>query len=175
MSGAPRGEQDTSGAQQDRAEDRAELIAGLHRPFVSRRGRIAAWITGIGQALALIACAALLPWSGPNVVGLWDRGGLLVVAGLLGWALSRYGGVRADPTADGLVVRNILITRQLRWSEILGVRFGDNPWVILDTEDGDPVAVMAVQRADGHGSRQEAERLATLVSYHHRAGADPAR
>lgn len=151
------------------AAARAELIADLHRPFVSRRGRVAAWVTGVGQAIALVACALILPWHGADAVGPWDRGALIALAALFGWALSRYGGVRAEPSEVGLVVRNLLLTRSLLWSEIHEVRFGDEPWVILDVEDGDPVAVMAVQRADGPRSRAEAERLATLVTYHHRA------
>ncbi|MBT0768906.1 PH domain-containing protein [Kineosporia sp. J2-2] len=149
---------------------RDQAVADLHRPFVSRRGRIMAWAGGIGQALALTACALLLPWSGPNVVGIKDRIGMLVVAAIIGWALSRFGGVRADPSAEGLVVRNLLITRNLSWAEIEGLHFsGGDPWVTLATADGDPVAVMAVQRADGEPARAEAERLATLIAYHHRS------
>jgi hypothetical protein len=146
-----------------------DRLADLHRPFVSRRGRIAAWVMGIGQALAIGAWAILLPWSGPSPVGIWDRLGMVAVAAFIGWGMSRFGGVRATPSESGLRVRNLLITRDLRWSEIEDVNFsGADPWVTLATADGDPLAVMAIQRADGEPAQKEAERLATLVAYHQR-------
>ncbi|WP_285622218.1 PH domain-containing protein [Kineosporia sp. NBRC 101677] len=147
-----------------------DRVAELHRPFVSRRGRLAAWVMGVGQALAIGAWALLLPWSGPDPVGIWDRLGMIGVAGFIGWGMSRFGGVRATPGPDGLTVRNILLTRKLSWSEIEDVHYaGSDPWVTLATADGDPVAVMAIQRADGAPAQAEAERLATLVAYHHRS------
>jgi hypothetical protein len=149
---------------------REAAVADLHRPFVSRRGRIVAWFTGIGQAVALIACALLLPWSGPNGVAIWDRLGMLVVSAIVGWGVSRFGGVRAVPSDSGLVVRNLLITRDLTWPEIETMNFGfSEPWVTLGLTDGDQVAVMAIQRADGEPARAEARRLATLIEYHRRS------
>ncbi len=148
---------------------RETAIADLHRPFVSHRGRIVAWVAGIGQALALIACAVLLPWSGPNVVAIWDRLGLLIVAAIVGWGVSRFGRVRAVPAETGLVVRNLLITRDLTWPEVETLNFGGSePWVTLGLTDGDQVPVMAIQRADGAPAKAEAERLATLIEYHRR-------
>jgi hypothetical protein len=148
--------------------EREAAIADLHRPFVSRKGRIVAWVMGVGQALAFITCALLLPWSGVDQVGINDRIGLLVIAVFIGWGMSRFGGVLATPSKEGLVVRNLLITRTLTWREVEGLNFGvSDPWVTLNTEDGDPLAVMAIQRADGEPARSEAERLATLIEYHH--------
>ncbi|MCD5311421.1 PH domain-containing protein [Kineosporia babensis] len=148
----------------------SDRTAALHRPFVSRKGRIAAWAMGIGQFLAIGAWALMLPWSGPTSVGLTDRLSMMGVAVFIGWGMSRFGGVRATPTEDGLKVRNILLTRTLSWSEIEDVHYsGSAPWVSLATTDGDPVAVMAIQRADGEPAQKEAERLARLVAHHHRS------
>jgi hypothetical protein len=48
---------------------------------------------------------------------------------------------------------------------VVAVRFGDgDPWVMLDLRDGDVLAVMAIQRADGAYAQAEARRLATLVA-----------
>ena len=45
------------------------------------------------------------------------------------------------------------------------MRLGDgDPWVMLDLSDGDVLAVMAIQRADGAYAVAEARRLATLVA-----------
>ncbi|GAB6904053.1 PH domain-containing protein [Kineosporia succinea] len=142
-----------------------QALADLHRPFVSRRGRIVAWVMGVGQAVAFVAC---ILWVGASW-GVYDKVGLLAVAAFIGWGMSRFGGVRATPSSTGLAVRNLLVTRQVTWAEIEDVNFGvSDPWVTLDTADGDPLAVMAVQRADGPGAQAEARRLATLVAYHRR-------
>jgi hypothetical protein len=139
----------------------------LHAPFRSRRGRAVAWVAAVGQALALVVSAAILPWSGPNTVGWYDRAGFLVVAAFLGWGLWRLGAVAADPSQDGLVVRNVLLTRRLEWTEIIGIHFGSgDPWVLLDISDGDSLAVMAIQRADGERAHADARRLATLIELH---------
>jgi hypothetical protein len=142
--------------------------AALHAPFRSRRGRAVTRVGAVAQAVVLVAAAAVLPWSGPAQVGWLDRVGFVVVAAVIGWFLLRLGGVAATPSETGLVVRNILLTRRLAWTEVLQVRFGPgDPWVTLEVADGDTLAVMAIQRADGEAGRLEAGRLATLVALHH--------
>jgi hypothetical protein len=47
------------------------------------------------------------------------------------------------------------------------VRFPDGaPWVTLELDDADELAVMAIQRADGQVARDEAMRLARIVDRH---------
>lgn len=139
----------------------------LHAPFRSRRGRLVGWVAAGGVSGAMVLCAALLPWSGPAAVGWYDRLGFLALAGLLGWGLSRFALVAADPGESGLVVRNLLLTRALDWAEVIGIRYGSgDPWVVLDLSDGDTLAVMAIQRADGERASSEASRLATLIALH---------
>lgn len=146
---------------------RGETLAVLHRPFRSHRGRLVGWVSALGQALVLLSVAAILPWSGPNRVAWPDRAGFVVLAALIGWFLVRLAEVSADPSPEGLVVRNVLLTRRLNWSQIEGLRFGSSdPWLQLDVSDGDPVAVMAVQRADHERGRAEADRLATLLAFY---------
>jgi hypothetical protein len=134
---------------------------------------VVGWVAAIGQGVVLLGAAALLPWSGPDRVGWYDRFGFLVVAGLIGWGLYRLASVNAVPSDTGLVVRNVLLTRRLEWAEILGIHFGPgDPWVLLDLSDGDSLAVMGIQRADGARATAEANRLATLVALHtHRPAA----
>jgi hypothetical protein len=61
-------------------------------------------------------------------------------------------------------VRNLVITRRLEWAQIVSVEFGGGaPWVSLDLDDLDTVAVMAIQKADGAFGEQEASRLVALV------------
>jgi hypothetical protein len=98
---------------------------------------------------------------------------MLVVLGLLvAWALARFAAIRATPSPAGLVVRNILVTTTLEWSQVTGVRFtGGDPWLYLDLASGDDIAVMAVQKSDGGFARQEAGRMAALLQAHGRPGA----
>ena len=64
----------------------------------------------------------------------------------------------------GLTVRNLFTTRIIGWRSVVDVRFaGGDPWVTLELEDTDTLAVMAVQKADGAFGRAEASRLAALV------------
>lgn len=135
----------------------------LHAPFRSRRGRVVGWVSAIAQALVLLVAATALS----GEAGWLDRLGFLVVAAGIGWGLVRLAEVAADADESGLVVRNVLLTRRVGWSEIAGIRFGNgDPWVLLDLTEGDTLAVMAIQRADGAFGRAQARRLATLVALH---------
>ncbi|WP_245851939.1 PH domain-containing protein [Mobilicoccus massiliensis] len=95
---------------------------------------------------------------------------------LLGIAIAafllRFAFIRAVPSREGIVVRNLLLTRSLEWSEIVRLQFGGgSPWAYLDTWDADTVPVMAIQKADGAFGRAEAARLAALIDFH--AGREP--
>ena len=139
-------------------------------PFRPRRGRVLP-LTMAG--VTLVVCAVVAVAMGGT--GLWGPGDQLALVGLgLGLALFllRYASIRAVPDADGLTVRNLVVTRRVRWGEIVEVRFPDGaPWVSIELDDTDELAVMAIQRADGELSRAEAQRLARLVAEHRRRGA----
>jgi hypothetical protein len=95
------------------------------------------------------------------------------VAAAIGWVLLRFGLLRADPSPSGLVVQNLVRRSDLAWEQIVAVRFGGgDPWVTLDLDDGDVLAVMAIQRADGAYGVAEARRLATLVAAGSRTARD---
>jgi hypothetical protein len=139
----------------------------LHAPFRSRRGRVIGWFGACGVAAAMLFTAVILPWSGPSAVGWPDRAGFVALAVLFFWGLSRFALVGADPSETRLVVRNLLLSRRLDWAEVTGIRYGTgDPWVSLELADGDTLAVMAIQRADGATATAEAKRLATLIALH---------
>lgn len=135
------------------------------RPFRSRRGRAVATVLGVGSlvifvgmAVFLRADAGLTDW---HVV---DRVGMALIGVAIAAMCWRYATVCALPSREGLVVRNLLTTRRLEWPQVLRVQFADGaPWVTLELDDTDTVAVMAIQRADGPTSATEASRLAALV------------
>lgn len=104
----------------------------------------------------------------------WSVGDRLMIAFLgvlMALFLLRYAAIRAEPRAEGIRVRNLFLARSVAWGDILGVRFTEGEaWAHLDLAEGDTLAVMAIQRADGARGRAEAQRLATLVATRQRAG-----
>jgi hypothetical protein len=132
--------------------------------FRPRRGRAVAYGVAWSSLVVFGGLAVLMP---EETLGHWsiiDRlmfFGLGVAIAVVAW---RYASISAVPTRQGLVVRNLVLTRRLTWPEVIGVQFGGGePWVSLDLDDGDTLAVMAIQKADGEVSGREASRLAALV------------
>ena len=137
-------------------------------PFRPVRGRRTAIGFAVAQAVLIVGLAIVVP--GTTVI---DYIGFVALAALIGTVLLRLAQLRADPAPDGLVVRNIVRQETLGWAQIVAVRFGDgDPWVTLDLSDGETVAVMAIQRADGARGLAEARRLAGLVEANSRTDAD---
>jgi Bacterial PH domain len=133
--------------------------------FRPRRGRMVA-LTGAIVAVSLFALiAVLLP--GPGEGGTWraaDRVFFAACGPAIAAMLWRYATIRAVPTRTSLTIRNLLLTREVPWDAIVSIQFsGGDPWVTLDLDDTDTIAVMAIQKADGPWGRQEASRLAALV------------
>ena len=121
------------------------------------------------SVLVFAGGAISLPWVDP-LYGGWgvvDRL-LLAFCGLAVAALLwRYASIRALPSTQGLVIYNLIITRKLEWAQIVRVQFGGGaPWVSVDLDDTDTVAIMAIQKADGAFGKAEAARLAALVQVH---------
>jgi Bacterial PH domain len=148
---------------------RGDAADPLHAPFRPRRGPRVAWVVG---ALVL-AGSVFLAVAVPGPVVLADRAGFVLFGLAVAWFLHRQATVAAVPSQRGLLVRNLVVRRQLEWAEIVDVRFGGGrPWVQLDLSDGETLAVMGVQRADGPWADGEARRLATLVELHTRTEHD---
>ncbi|MEV7971839.1 PH domain-containing protein [Cellulomonas sp. NPDC089187] len=139
--------------------------AGLTAPF---RPRAARWVSGalaVLVAVATVLLLALLPGTGLSGYGALDRSGFALLGIGVVWFCWRQATVRAVPVDGGLRVRNLATTRTVEWAEIVSVRFGQGrPWVQLDLADGDTLAVMGIQRADGEFADAQARRLATLVA-----------
>jgi hypothetical protein len=132
--------------------------------FRPRRGRAVAFGVAWASLAVFGGLAVLMP---AETLGHWsivDRlmfFGLGVAIAVVAW---RYASISAVPTRESLVVRNLVLTRTLTWPEVVGVQFGGGePWVSLDLDDGDTLAVMAIQKADGDVAGREASRLAALV------------
>ncbi len=146
----------------------AQLDPSGHRAafatFRPHRGRAVALTFGVLSLLVFGGLAVLLPTTGYAGWSVSDSLGMFGVGALLATGLWRFASLRAQPTDQGLLVRNVLLTRRLDWAQVRGVRFsGGDAWAWLDLDDGDELAVMAIQRSDGAFGRAEASRLAALV------------
>ena len=133
--------------------------------FRSRRGRLVALVMGALVLVLFTIGAFLMP--GPEQGGNWsppDRLMLLGFGVVIALFLWRFAMIRAVPTREGLTVRNLMLTHRLEWSQVVGVQFsGGDPWLRLDLDDTEQLAVMAIQKADGAPGRREAARMAALV------------
>ena len=99
--------------------------------------------------------------------GAFDQLMLISTGAAVAAFLWRFASIRAVPSPERLVVRNLFTTRTLEWAQIIRVQFGGGaPWVSVDLDDTDTVAVMAVQKADGAYGQAEAARLSALVQVH---------
>lgn len=139
--------------------------------FRPRRGRRVALTMAVLSLLIFTGGAISLPRMDP-LFGGWavlDRL-LLVSCGIaVSVLLWRFASIRAVPSKKGLVIRNLITTRPVEWTQIVRVQFGGGaPWVSVDLDDTDTVAVMAIQKADGAFGRAEAARLSALVQVHSR-------
>ena len=144
------------------AQRRAELYA----PFRPRLARTVTLAMAVVVLVLTVALMVALPHLVP-VYGVPDLIGIAILGALISGFCWRQATVSARVDPAGITVRNLLVRRRLEWAEVVSVRFGNGrPWVQLDLSDGDTLAVMGIQRADGVRSEQEASRLATLVALH---------
>lgn len=136
-----------------------------------RRGRVVALVAAAVVLVGFTFAALVIPGQEAQKDG-WTIADRLMLFGLglaIALFLWRLATIHAIPSREGLVVRNLFITRRLEWSEILRLQFGGGaPWASLDLTDTDTVPVMAVQKADGAFGRTQSARLAALIEYHSR-------
>ncbi|MGE9807723.1 PH domain-containing protein [Janibacter sp. G1551] len=141
------------------------------RTFRSRRARVVSIVVIVASLLLFGGVAVLMPSTGPGAWGPADRVAMLAIGVGIGILMSRYATIHATASDAGLTVRNLAGPRTLAWSEIDEVHFsGGMPWVRLHLHDGDELAVMAIQKADGPSAREDALELATLVRRGHDRG-----
>jgi hypothetical protein len=145
----------------------------LDDAFRPRWARVVTTALAVVVGVATVLLLVLLPRTGLVGFAVGDHIGIGLVGFAIVWFCWRQATVSAVPLPEGLRVRNLATTRTVPWGQIVWVRFGEGrPWVQLDLDDGDSLAVMGVQRADGERARAEARRLATLVQVRQRVERD---
>ena len=129
-----------------------------------RKMLIASWVGAVVTVALFVAIAVVLR---ADPTGVYFRVadqvalvllGLFIAGGLLLLARPR---VRAD--AEGIEVRNILVTRRLPWSLVLRVAFPDGAsWARLDLPDDEYLPVLAIQAVDGQRAVDAISRVRAL-------------
>ncbi len=124
-----------------------------------RTVRYAAYGIAIVVMVASIITALTIPG-----FSLANRLGFPLFGLAIAWFCHREASVAVIAEADKLTVRNLFVTTELEWPQVIGVSFpAGDPWAHLDLADGDTLKVMAVQRSDGQRGLRDAHRLAALV------------
>lgn len=138
----------------------------LYAPFRPRRGRAVAMVMATLSVVVFTGVALLAPTpaeGGTFAVG--DRVMMVALGVAIAAFLWRYTAIKAEPDERGIRIRNLLLSRRVEWADVDAVRFhGGAAWPVLALHDGDEVAVMAVQKADGGSASSEATRLASLLA-----------
>ncbi|WP_240322767.1 PH domain-containing protein [Austwickia chelonae] len=151
--------------------DRADSSTAFN-PYAVMRPRRGAAVAVVLTVLVFIAftyAAITVPGREGQKAdwGILDRVMIFVSGAAIAWFIWRFASIKAVPSPQGIVVRNLLLTRTIDWAEVVRVQYGGAaPWARLDLSDADTVAVMAIQKADGAHAQALAARLAALVEVH---------
>jgi hypothetical protein len=114
---------------------------------------------------ALLFVGVTLPSSSTGVVqfGAADQVAIAVLGLILGAGIVLLGRSRVDADADGVRIRNVVLTRELSWRAVRAVRFDrKSPWASLLLENGDETAILAVQAVDRENAVRAVEGLRAL-------------
>ncbi|HZZ50135.1 MAG TPA: PH domain-containing protein [Pseudonocardia sp.] len=136
------------------------------QPLVAHphRARWAAWIAALVLIGVMLAVAVGLRDVSTGVqFRLDDQVAMVLLGVLMGVAMlvPAYAVVRAD--ADGVEVRNLLITRRVEWSDVLEVGFPAGArWARLELPYDEYLPVSAIQLVDGQRAVAAMVRLRAL-------------
>jgi hypothetical protein len=132
---------------------------------VPRRMRLACALAAAVVVGALLFVAASLPSSSTGVVafGPADQFAIAGIGLVLGAGVLALGRSRMEADAEGVRVRNIAMNHQLPWQAVRAVRFDrGSAWATLLLENGDELAVLAVQAIDKERAVRAVEGMRAL-------------
>lgn len=136
-----------------------------------------AMLMGVAMSAILCAFAAAL-WFGLGedlrALFTWpQRITLLVFLGIAVAMMTGLGLSNLQVSREGIRVRNVFFTRTVDWSQLRGIRFGENdPWAYLVLNptathpEGRDLMVLAVQRAEGRGAQARLDELIASIDRH---------
>jgi hypothetical protein len=141
--------------------------------FRPRRARVVVYLCALALLVSLTWIALLLPSGGPHPWGLGSRLAMIVLTLAIVFLLHRLASVRVVATDDGVEVVNVVRRRRLAWPQIVSVRLSqDDPWLVLDLDDGEVMQAMGVARSEGAAAMDQARAFARMVNEHSRTPRD---
>ena len=149
-----------------RGGDRRDVV--VVRP---RHVLIVAWV-GAVAILGLFVAIAVVLRNAPTGVyfRLADQVALVLLGAFIAGGLLLLARPRVRADADGIEVRNILMTRVLPWDVVLRIAFPDGAsWARLDLPDDEYLPVLAIQAADGRHAVDGITRVRALHAAAHRS------
>ncbi len=128
----------------------------MHLVIRPRKARRVCWIMAPTVAVVFALLALLLSGSigasagdGEGVLQAGDTIAMVVLGLLAAGAILLFTRPRVVADEQHIKIQNVMGGYDLPWSVVRKIRFDrGNPWVSLELEDDDVVAVMAVQAAD---------------------------
>lgn len=144
------------------------------RPVKMRRWVIA----GAALVLAVHVVAALVLRSGGDTgvhLRSVDQFAILAIGIVLAGAILLFTRPRLRAGSDGVFVRNVIVERQIPWTEVRGLYYDEGaPWARLELPHDEYVAVVAVQARDGEHAVDALEGFRE-VETRYRGGTDGGR
>jgi len=135
---------------------------------VPRRMRLICAVTAAVVVAVMVVVGLLLrPASSSDVPSFTtsDQVALIVLGLVIGGGILALGRPRVDADLTGVRVRNILASHRLSWELVRAVRFErGSAWATLLLANGDELALLAVQAADGEHAVAAVEGLRALVA-----------
>jgi Bacterial PH domain len=139
------------------------------RVFRPRRARVIVYFLAVTMLVTLVWIAFALPSGGEHRWGNESRASLVLLAVLFCVPLHRLAAVRLVTDDSGVTVVNVVRRHRLAWAQIVGVRLSqDDPWLVLDLDDGEAMQAMGVARSEGESGQRAARDFARLVNEHSR-------
>jgi hypothetical protein len=132
-----------------------------YRPFGARLATAAA---GIVLTAAVVFLWLMLPDEVQADFTVFER--VTLVAFFLAVLVVLFAVYRSSATADedGLTVVNGYRTHRYAWAEIVRVSLSPNrPWALMDLDDGETMAILAIQGSDGERAVRSARELAAVL------------
>lgn len=115
-----------------------------------RRVRWLAWIGAVALFGVMVVVAVLLRSVPTGVYFRFaDQVALVLIGLLMALLMLLLAMPKVEADADGVRVRNVLITRELGWDQVLEISFPDGaPWPRLELADDEYLPVLAIQAVD---------------------------
>jgi Bacterial PH domain len=129
-----------------------------------RKVLIASWVGAVVIVVLFVVIALVLRTSETGVFfRTADQVALLLVGFFIAGGVLLLARPRVVADADGIEVRNILLSRRVPWELVERVAFPDGAsWARIDLPDDEYMAVMAIQAVDGARAVEGIRRVRAL-------------